>query len=395
MIYTLHRYTEVEPFSGQYDIAWIAQDEDDDWQGWAGIWNLGIGDCRNYKKKVHSAELAFRFRNLDIPADAEILEAKILLQPSVDIDDVVNSKISVEDSIATISFPGTAVYANFVGRSCLGDTVEWNGTTEASLKYGQLWTADFSSLIQSLISIYGVMDKAAITVFCGDRDGNTPVPGAGEANWIEVGYPYYAILRIVYEVINVIPVPFPSVFYAFEGNQLSDAVYGIDDENIINDARVIIPHYDKELDYSLDPPAWTPVDFKVYNIDENSQNKYARRTRINKEVVGNWFHFASTYCEQTLKDCRDPVPSMTLRVLGADDEAIKKLLAIRIIDKLLVTVAEAGIDKRFWIDNKILTLETGYILATFNLREITSPANIPHIFRVGYDKIGDMEAVLG
>jgi hypothetical protein len=392
--YDLYSYAVEEPFPGQYDKAWIAQDEEDIWQGGIGV--LGVGDRRYYNEKVYNAELAFRFRNIDIPADAEILTASLSFLALSDIDDVVNSMISVEDSIAALSFPGTGVYANFVGRSRLGTMVEWNNIASWGNAWADKRTPDFANLIQGLVSLYGALDKGAITIFWGDRDGNTPTPAEGKANFIKVAsIGGYAVLHVVFEVINVIEQPFPGIFYGFGSDQISDASYGVDDEAIINDVRVIIPRYEKELDYSYIPPVWKSIDFKVVNIDESSQQKYGRRTRINKEVVGNWLHFASTYCEQTIKDCKEPIPSMTLRVVADDDEAISKLFAIRIIDKMLVTVDEAGIDKRFWIDSKVLTLEADHILATFNLREITSLENIPHVFRVGYDKIGDMEAVLG
>lgn len=393
MIYTLLRYAVPEPFPGQYDMAWIARDEEDAWQGWKGYGS--VGDRRYYSEKVYSAELAFRFRDLDIPADAEVLESKLNFVALPDIDDVVNSKISVEDSIAAVSFPGTGVYANFVGRPHLEAMVEWNDIAS----WGSAWipksSPNFAPLIQGLISLYGALDKGAITVFWGDRDGNTPVPAEGKANFIKVkSISGYAMLRIDFEVVNVIEEPFPGIFYSFGDSQISDATLEIGEEEIINDARVIVPHHATELDYSYEPPIWVPIDFMVVEADSGSQQKYGRRTRINKEVVGNWLHFASTYCEQTIKDYKEPVPSMTLRVLAADDDAISKLLAIRIIDKLLVTIDEAGIEHKFWIDDKVLTLEADHILATFKLREITSPENIPGIFEVDMDRIDDAEEVL-
>jgi hypothetical protein len=394
LIYDVYRYAIEEPIPGQYDKAWIARDEEDIWQGGIGV--LGVGDRRYYNEKVYNAELAFRFRNIDIPADAEILSASLSLLALSDIDAVVNSKISIEDSIAALSFPGTGVYANFVGRSRLETMVEWNNIASWGNAWADKRTPDFSNLIQNLVSLYGAINKGAITVFWGDRDGNTPMPAESKANFIKAqSIGGYAVLHVVFEVINVIEEPFPGIFYGLGSDQINDATYGVDDENIINDVRVIIPRYEKELDYSYEPPIWKPIDFKVVNIDELSQQKYGRRTRINKEAVGNWLHFASTYCEQTIEDCKEPIPSMTLTIVAADDEEISKLLAIRIIDKLLITVDEAGIDKRFWIDSKVLTLGASHILATFGLREITSLENIPHVFRVGYDKIGDMEAILG
>jgi hypothetical protein len=380
-----------EPFPGQYDTAWIARDEEDAWQGWIGYG--GVGDRRYYSEKVYNAERAFNFRKVNIPADAEILEAKLMSTALSDIDDVVNTQISIQDSIATLPFPGSGVYANYTARPRLEATVEWNDISSWGNAWKDIQSPNFASLIQSLISLYGAIENGAITIFWGDRDGNTPEPPEGKANFIRfrgVG----AMLRVDYEVVNVIEEPFPGIFYSFGDSQISDATFEVGEEEVINDARVIVPHHATELDYSYEPPIWVPIDFMVVEADTGSQQKYGRRTRINKEVVGNWFHFASTWCDQTIKDCKEPVPSMTLRILAADDDAISKLLAIRVIDKLLVTIDEAGIEHKFWIDDKVLTLETGRILATFKLREVTSAENIPGIFEVDVDRIDDAEEVL-
>ena len=113
-----------------------------------------------------------------------------------------------------------------------------------------------------------------------------------------------------------------------------------------------------------------------------------------RQGTGNWFHFAETYCAKTIKDGKEPVMTGTLKIIASTDKTIINLLAIRIIDKLLVMVDEAGLERKFWIDGKKTKIYPHYVTADFNLREITSLENIPGLFEVDIDKIDDTEEVI-
>ena len=396
MIYLLERYLIQESPDGGFDGAFIYQDNSENWYGQVS-YAWVIGDKRYEFGDGHAWESGGRFRNVYLPADTEVITANLVTVAAANIDTMVNSKFSIQDSISAPSFPETGTYADFVGRARLETMVEWNGITG--------WTGDekilspnLASLIQGLIDEHGAIDHGEIVIFWGDREGNTPVPPEDKSNHIVThGYaPNKSIkLQIMfYSAVDLIGDP--GIFHKFDS--IVDARYEINEELIRNDVRVIVPHYSEELDYSYSPPILRPVDLSTVRIDEHSQKLYGRRTVINKSPIGLWDFYAPSWCSGMLRDSKDPIPIMTLRVIPQTDDDMARVLAAKITDKAIIEIDEAGLDGKFFIDGKVLTLLPDGIRADFNLREInpaTVPENVKHVFIIGVDKIGDPEAVIG
>jgi hypothetical protein len=389
--YIMERYVVAAPFPNEYDGAVIAQDEGNNWSGSINnYWQAG--DERHYFLDGHSIETAGRFRNIYLPADAEIIEASLIFSNGYfSIESHVDSKFSIEDSIAAASFPTSGIYANFVARSRLATMVDWNDIMSIS---APMKSPDIGSLLQGLVDKYGEIDYGSIVIFWGDRDGNTPVPSAGNANLIVVwGIPSVK-LRVEFESAQVIPQQHRSIYYFFEDSAIADVTYEVSDEKIVNDIRIIVPHATHVLDFTFEPPIWRPVDYTAIFTDDISQEKYGRRTFVNKEAAGNWGAYGPSYCARILKGGSEPVPEMSLRVKADDDATISKLLATRITDKAFVMIDEAGLEEKFWIDNKVLRFEHDYIVADFGLNKITTLENIPGLFEVDVDRVDDVEEVI-
>lgn len=394
MRYVMERYSIAVPFPGEYDYATIGHNGTI-WAGEISAWY--VGDQRWYFGNGRYFESACRFKNIYLPADSVIISATLLFSANAYIDTLVNSKITIQDSVTAASFsPGTAaaIYADFVGRARLATEVTWDGITNFGTAY-KLETPDFSSLLQGLVDSYSGINLGKIVIFWGDREGRTPVPPALKANMISAtGYDGHAFkLRVEFDSAEVIPEPHPSIFYSLKN--ISDAKYKLDDKDIINDARVLIPHAGERLDYSVDPPVWVPVDSTFLRRDQTSIDEHGRRTKTLHWAGSNSLFTQASWCEKIIRDKKDPTPEMTAKMIPATDVEIAKHLKTRVSDKFLFDNDSMGMLNKFWIDSKVMTIQGSYVTIDYGLTEITSLENIPGLFEVDVDRVDDVEELVG
>jgi hypothetical protein len=373
----MERYSIEIPFPGQYDVATIGNDGGG-WDGDISAWS--VGDTRNYFGNARYLESACRFRNVYLPVDSVIASAKLLFEATADIDTVVNSKITIQDSITALSFPIAGIYADFVARPRLATEIIWDGITNFGSAQ-KLETPDFSPLIQGLVDTYGLINLGAIVIFWGDREGRTPIPPAFKANSITaIGYGGHTFrLRVEFDSAVVISTPHPSISYLLDN--ISAVKYKLDDRNIINDVRVLIPQ--------------APADYYWARQDKESITKHGRRTKVHSWPGTNAAYYAPALSERQISKCKDPVPTMAAKVIPTTDIELAKHLATRISDKFTIDIDRMGMLNKFWIDSKILTLETGYITAEYGLTEIMAFDNMQRLFEVDVDRVDDTEEVIG
>jgi hypothetical protein len=347
-----------------------------------------IGDTRNYFGNTYKMESGMRFRKLTIPADAIITVAKLKLIASWNqIDSVVNAKIHIQDGITAKPFIASndsyVTYLDYISRPRLAAEIEWDITEWVP---GIVYESpDFSSIIQDLIDANNGLSLAGIVVFWGDLEGLTPAPPAQKAN--ALGWST-SLLHLEFSSAMGIPTrPARNIFSVGE-TDMQDFSYGLDDIEIRNDVRYLIPHHHYELDRTQTPPVNVPVDFIHVETDGLSDQKYGRRTQIIKwRIPSDWGGIAT--CKANLEKKKEPLIQAQAKIAGKDDDNIEKCLKARLSDICQVYVDSLVGD--FWVDG--ITLSAGKIPEMILALSEKSLKETLNIFTLDEDVL-DGEAVL-
>ena len=353
--------------------------------GWQGkLDSRGqAGDARAYAGNGYKIEAGMRFRKLIFPPDSIFSSAKLKLTASESlIEDVVNAKIHIQDSINAKPFTGT--YDDYNARPRLAGEVEWNVSEWVP------WTVyespDLSSIFQGFVEAHNGLQLANMVIFYGDLEGLTPVPSARHANWIQW---MTSVLHIEFSSEMGIPVQMARNNFTLSETEVQDFYYELSDDQISNDVRFLVPHYNTRIDLTQDPPVIVPVDF-IYCIGDGlSQQKYGRRTNlIRGRYPSEWGGPAVT--KANLEEYKEPRMIARAVIMGKDNATILKCLNTRISDKYHVDIGD--VDADFWVDGINLIMDKVPVM-TLNLSEIKTKET-GKIFTLDEDVL-DGEAVLG
>ncbi len=318
------------------------------------------GDARNSYGNRYNYETGLRFRKLYIPSDATDITASLTFMNATGyIDTVVNTRIYAQKSAHAKSFPlytpipGAGyglMYDDYIARERMPNPIDWDGIDAG----GNLESPDIGSLIQALVTEFGGLYYATIVLFWGDIDGRTPVPPAGTSNLIDCRGT--VTLSIAFSSEIGIPVrPERNIFDLTE-TDVQDFTYGLDDVEIRNDVRYLIPHHRYELDVTQSPPVDVPVDFMHLESDALSDQKYGRRTQIMKYHIPNDFGGVAT-CKANLEKAKEPLLQAKVTIAGENTDNIEKCLKARLSDICQVDID--FLDEDFWVDG--ITLSAGVV----------------------------------
>jgi hypothetical protein len=172
--------------------------------------------------------------------------------------------------------------------------------------------------------------------------------------------------------------------------ELQNLKINIDDSEIRNDLRILIPHYDYELNYvGLLVDSVTYNDLVLTTVDSDSISKYGRRTKINKHQVMDK-SFQDAWSGMQKQEYAEPFYSLQATL---SPEQITKMLTTKISDVLTVTETTSGVNNEYIVTNWVLEARPGITTCTLGLKELDTDQQID-LFWIDTDSI-DGDHLLG
>jgi len=179
-------------------------------------------------------------------------------------------------------------------------------------------------------------------------------------------------------------------------SELQDLTINLDDTEIKNDLRVLIPNYSysgpwKEFGSIWYAPVLTYHDLVKASLDSESIRKYGRRSKINKYQVMD-ASFEEAWVENQKQKHAEPYYSLGATIPGIDAN-VEKCLNTKISDVLTVTNAVSGIDNEYMVESYELEIRPGYLQCKLGLKEMDTDQQLD-LFRIDTDSI-DGDHIIG
>ena len=177
------------------------------------------------------------------------------------------------------------------------------------------------------------------------------------------------------------------------GSNFVDLKTELNESDIWNDIRVMLPSYGYTLELVGDIWYKYPVNLQARATSGESQLKYGRRTKtLNKHVPANYY--AQSYCEGELAQRKEPICKTYIKLLGIDATNIVTALTARVATEISYFYVTAGLNATALIDNLTLDIDLdGIPRLTLNLTDKTA-YQLADVFWVDTDSI-DGDHVLG
>jgi|GEM_PF-6618378 len=178
------------------------------------------------------------------------------------------------------------------------------------------------------------------------------------------------------------------------GDDLIDLVLSVDDTEIWNDVRVMVPSYTYTLELLDDGWHKYPVDVVQRNVDSASINKYGRRTKTQKwQVIEQYF--AEAYCSGQVLKYKEPMDRAKIKMVGANDANILTGLTARLGQTMTCQVAALDMNHIGYVDHFTLDVDADNIMRIgMNIEELR-PLEALYLFHVGIDTVDNAAHVIG
>jgi hypothetical protein len=156
--------------------------------------------------------------------------------------------------------------------------------------------------------------------------------------------------------------------------ELVDLKIQLDDTQILNDLRVMIPNYSYDLVYAESGGVYYVSDVNYQNllytsIEQGSINKYGRRSKINKYQVMDEV-FQEAWCEAQKQKYAEPVQKLSVKMVGSDDANIIKALTLKVAQQVDYLYEPAGLSAWAEISSIVLEVNTdGMLRLELNLTD--------------------------
>ncbi len=172
---------------------------------------------------------------------------------------------------------------------------------------------------------------------------------------------------------------------------LSDLIITLDDTEIRNDLRVMIPHYSYDLSYVGEAVTVNYRDLVYTSLDGDSINKYGRRSKVNKyQVMDETFQEA--WCENQKQKYAEPYYWAEATIPGSDANMLK-CLATKVSSVVSLLNMVSGINNEYMVDSYMLEARQGYLAVKLGLREMDTEQQLT-LFVIDADLI-DGDHVIG
>ncbi len=132
-------------------------------------------------------------------------------------------------------------------------------------------------------------------------------------------------------------------------NTGTDLKYDLDEKEIWNDFRGVIPNGYKEL---IGATWYVHYDTKKRYLDSDSALKYGNRVKLIKYYAKE--EWVDALAEFASHKYDEPFPEIKLFVAGEDDTLIANIFNMQIPDRVNLINTTMGMNKWFWINKYIL-----------------------------------------
>jgi hypothetical protein len=175
-------------------------------------------------------------------------------------------------------------------------------------------------------------------------------------------------------------------------DELNNLEVSLDDAEILNDLRVVIPHYFYNIEYDGETPIVTYIDLVGQSVGWESIRKYGRRTKIQKYQVMN-AEFEEAYCENNKQKYAEPLQKATAKIIGSTDEKIAQCFGFELSQQHTLVNSDMELNDTFRVDNIVLEIRDGNPVVTLGLGECGA-LELINLFVIDTDLI-DGENVIG
>lgn len=143
----------------------------------------------------------------------------------------------------------------------------------------------------------------------------------------------------------------------------TDAKYNLDDKEIWNDFRGVIPNGYRTV---IDGVTYVHADTKSRVLDSDSALKYGRRVRLVRYYThAEWADYLAEFARHKYNE---PYPEITIFLAGESDSMIADIFAIKMTDRIYLTDTEMGMTKWFWINKYTLYSDVKHNMPILELK---------------------------
>jgi hypothetical protein len=174
-------------------------------------------------------------------------------------------------------------------------------------------------------------------------------------------------------------------------SEIQDLTYTLDDAEIRNDLRVMVPNYRYVITWVGMAATVTYYNLVLTSLSSSSIDKYGRRTKVNKFQVIN-DEFVEAWCENSKQEYAEPYAEAEVVLPGVDSNIVK-CLSTKISDVFTLTNSTSGIDDKYKVSGYVLDVRPGYLKTTLKLNGLTALQQLS-LFIVDTDLI-DGDHVIG
>ena len=177
------------------------------------------------------------------------------------------------------------------------------------------------------------------------------------------------------------------------GSNFVDLKTELNEKDVWNDVRVLLPSYDYTLE--LVGGTWYkyPITLEARAVSGESINKYGRRTKtLNKHIP--YKPYAETYCAGEVDQRKEPLTNIELKMIGVDATNIVTILSTAVNDEISCVLATAGLNSTGIVDSLTLDIDLDQIpRLTMRITDYTTYQSTD-LFWIDTDSI-DGDHVLG
>ncbi len=168
--------------------------------------------------------------------------------------------------------------------------------------------------------------------------------------------------------------------------------YDLDDSEIFNDVRVLLPSYSYTLE--LTGGIWykIPIDLAQRATNGESINKYGRRCKTQRtHVIGELF--AEAYCKGEVEKYHEPMEKLDISIIGDNDTDILTALTIKMSDEVGYINAESHLSNTGLLDRIVLDIQLDQVpRLTLDVTEVR-PLDLLGWFIVDVDMIESAKVI--
>lgn len=155
--------------------------------------------------------------------------------------------------------------------------------------------------------------------------------------------------------------------------ELTDLKINLDDTEILNDLRVMVPRYSYDLTWEETGGVYHVTNVNYHDlihteIESDSIHKYGRRSKVNKYQVMD-DSFKEAWAENQKQRSHEPLYDCDAVMVGQN--AIN-YLGTKVSDNVTLADSITGINNSYWVDSYVIEARPGRLTLKLGLKENTA-----------------------